>query len=69
MFVLKSGAGFRIFTWIATAAKDFLHQGGLAGLFFFGSDEAFLSYFFVNVLGAVVFFVAFVQMMFYLGGA
>jgi CNT family concentrative nucleoside transporter len=65
-FVLKSGAGFRIFNWIAAAAKDFLHQGGLAATFFFNADS--IAFFFVNVLGAVIFFVAFVQMMFYLGG-
>lgn len=27
LFVLKSGAGFAIFKWIATLASDFLAQG------------------------------------------
>lgn len=64
-FVLKSGAGFSLFHWIATAASDFLANGGRAGTFFF--DATYESFFFVGVLGAVVFFVAFVQMLFYLG--
>ncbi|CED82931.1 Concentrative Na-nucleoside cotransporter CNT1/CNT2 [Phaffia rhodozyma] len=65
IFVLKSEAGLDLFQWIATAAADFLHQGGVAATFFF--ESSFSSYFFVGVLGAVVFFIAFVQMMFYLG--
>ncbi|KAJ6603122.1 Na+ dependent nucleoside transporter C-terminus-domain-containing protein [Mycena sp. CBHHK59/15] len=35
LFVLKSGAGFSIFKWIATLASDFLSEGLVGGAFFF----------------------------------
>ncbi|KAL7411797.1 H+/nucleoside cotransporter [Mrakia frigida] len=65
MFVLKTSAGFDLFKWIALAAADFLKQGGRAGVFFW--DETFSGYFAVGVLSAVIFFIAFINMLFYLG--
>ncbi|KAF4598397.1 hypothetical protein EYR38_006799 [Pleurotus pulmonarius] len=67
LFVLKSGAGFSIFNWIATLASDFLNQGLVGAQFFFDADIIDRHWFFVNTLGTIIFFIAFVQMMYYLG--
>ncbi|KAJ7287375.1 Na+ dependent nucleoside transporter C-terminus-domain-containing protein [Mycena rebaudengoi] len=68
LFVLKSGAGYSLFKWIATAASDFL-ANGLVGAAFFWDQETVDTkhWFFVNTLSTIIFFVAFVQMMYYLG--
>jgi CNT family concentrative nucleoside transporter len=49
LFVLKTGAGFKIFHWIATLAGDFLNQA-LAGAAFFFDQETVATkhWFFVN---------------------
>lgn len=62
LFVLKSDAGFKIFTWIATLASDFLSQAYTAAVFFFDQETVDKHWFFINVLAAIIFFVAFVQM-------
>ncbi|KAI0785574.1 Na+ dependent nucleoside transporter C-terminus-domain-containing protein [Abortiporus biennis] len=67
MFVLKSGAGFSIFKWIAILASDFLAQAEAGAAFFFSQDVVNLHWFFVNTLASIIFFIAFVQMMYYLG--
>ncbi|KAF7298166.1 hypothetical protein HMN09_01038400 [Mycena chlorophos] len=67
LFVLKSGAGFSIFKWIATLASDFLSQALVGAEFFFDADTVNKHWFFVNTLASIIFFVAFVQMMYYLG--
>jgi concentrative nucleoside transporter, CNT family len=67
MFVLKTSAGFSIFTWIATLASDFLNQSQAGATFFFSADVVAKGYFFVNTLAAIIFFVAFVHMLYYLG--
>jgi CNT family concentrative nucleoside transporter len=67
LFVLKSGAGFSIFRWIATLASDFLNQALVGSGFFFDEDVIKKHWFFVNTLGSIIFFIAFVQMMYYLG--
>lgn len=67
MFVLKSGAGFSIFKWIALLASDFLEQSQAGATFFFDAATVAKGWFFVNTLSAIIFFIAFVQMMFYLG--
>ncbi|KAF9497251.1 H+/nucleoside cotransporter [Pleurotus eryngii] len=67
LFVLESGAGFSIFNWIATLASDFLNQGLVGAQFFFDADTVAKHWFFVNTLGTIIFFIAFVQMMYYLG--
>ncbi|EKM53892.1 uncharacterized protein PHACADRAFT_257377 [Phanerochaete carnosa HHB-10118-sp] len=67
MFVLKSGAGFSIFKWIAYLAKDFLAQALQGAAFFFSQDIVNMDWFFVNTLASIIFFIAFVQMMYYLG--
>lgn len=67
LFVLKSSAGFDIFSWIATLAADFLAQSHAGSGFFFDAETTAKGWFFVNTLGAIIFFIAFVQMMYYLG--
>ncbi|OJT05074.1 Solute carrier family 28 member 3 [Trametes pubescens] len=67
MFVLKSGAGFSIFKWIAFLAADFLQQALAGAEFFFDAETITKHWFFVNTLSSIIFFIAFVQMMYYLG--
>jgi len=68
LFVLKSSAGFSIFKWIATLAADFLGQARAGAVFFFDAEVYDVKHwFFVGVLSSIVFFIAFVQMMYYLG--
>ncbi|KAI9437570.1 Na+ dependent nucleoside transporter C-terminus-domain-containing protein [Lactarius indigo] len=68
LFVLKSGAGFHTFKWLATLASDFLAQGLVGAAFFFDVDTVNTKHwFFVNVLSTIIFFIAFVQMLYYLG--
>ncbi|KAJ7072511.1 Na+ dependent nucleoside transporter C-terminus-domain-containing protein [Mycena amicta] len=67
LFVLKSGAGFSIFKWIANLAADFLAQGLVGAAFFFDADTITKHWFFVNTLSCIIFFVAFIQMCYYLG--
>lgn len=50
MFVLKTTAGFDIFTWIATLASDFLNQGQLGVAFFFSQDIADSHWFFASTV-------------------
>jgi len=66
LFVLKTGAGFHLFGWIAQLASDFLAQAIPAAQFFFDADTVAKHWFFVNTLASIIFFVAFVQMMYYL---
>ncbi|KAH9055430.1 Na+ dependent nucleoside transporter C-terminus-domain-containing protein [Lactarius vividus] len=68
LFVLKSGAGFHLFKWLATLASDFLAQGLVGAAFFFDQDTVDNKHwFFVNVLSTIIFFIACVQMLYYLG--
>lgn len=68
LFVLKSQAGFDIFKWTAFLAADFLQQAQAGAIFFFDTDVVITRHwFFVGVLPAIMFFVAFIQMMYYLG--
>jgi len=67
LFVLKTGAGFSIFHWIATLASDFLEQSQAGATFFFDAATVQKGWFFVNTLAAIIFFIAFVQMLYYLG--
>lgn len=41
MFVLRSGAGFSIFNWIAQLASDFLTQAYYGSAFFFDTETVF----------------------------
>jgi CNT family concentrative nucleoside transporter len=50
LFVLKSGAGFSLFNWIATLASDFLNQSGAGATFFFDAATVAKHWFFVNTV-------------------
>lgn len=50
MFVLRSGAGFSIFKWIAFLASDFLAQGLQGAAFFFDATVITYHWFFVNTV-------------------
>ena len=52
LFVLKTGAGFSIFNWIARLAADFLGQAHAGAVFFF--DEASIHWFFVGVVRTLI---------------
>jgi len=67
LFVLKTGAGFSIFNWIATLAADFLNEALAGAVFFFDQNTINSHWFFVNTLASIIFFIAFIQMMYYLG--
>jgi CNT family concentrative nucleoside transporter len=65
LFVLKTGAGYSIFNWIATAASDLLNCGHTGAKFFFDEETINKGWFFVNVLASIIFFIALVQMFYY----
>jgi CNT family concentrative nucleoside transporter len=67
LFVLKTGAGQSIFGWFAQTASDFLNQGPAAAAFFFDAETIAKHWFFVNVLASIIFFIAFIQMLYYTG--
>jgi len=51
LFVLKTGAGFNLFRWLANLASDFLAQGLVGAAFFFDQDTVNTKHwFFVNVV-------------------
>jgi len=51
LFVLKSGAGFHLFKWLANLSSDFLAQGLVGAAFFFDQDTVDNKHwFFVNVV-------------------
>ncbi|MBW0534553.1 hypothetical protein O181_074268, partial [Austropuccinia psidii MF-1] len=67
VLVLKTEAGFHFFNWIAKAATDLLNQGTRAAEFFFSKQVIQNHWFFVNALAAMIFFIAFIQLLYYLG--
>ncbi|KAG2342961.1 hypothetical protein BDR05DRAFT_912529 [Suillus weaverae] len=67
LFVLKTGAGYSLFKYIANLANDFLSQANVGAQFFFDAQTVAKKWFFVNVLSAVIFFIATIQMLYYLG--
>lgn len=67
LFVLKTGAGYSLFKYIANLANDFLSEANVGAQFFFDAETVAKKWFFVNVLSAVIFFIATIQMLYYLG--
>ncbi|KAH9991775.1 Na+ dependent nucleoside transporter C-terminus-domain-containing protein [Russula vinacea] len=71
LFVLKSGAGFHMFRWIATLASDVLNQGLVGSVFSFDQDTVntkhWLSPTWYVILPTIIFSIAFVQLFYYLG--
>lgn len=66
--VVKTKWGESFFSWLANRAKDLLHFSSFGTAFLFDEDFTHLKYFAVSVFPAIVFFAAFVQMVYYLGG-
>ena len=51
LFVLKSGAGFHMFMWLATLASDFLNEGHVGAAFFFDQETVDTKHWlFVNLV-------------------
>ncbi|TIB71279.1 hypothetical protein E3Q18_02502 [Wallemia mellicola] len=67
MFVLKTRAGYDLFNWIITLAKDFLSQSQTATAFFLNDYIVAQKFFLLTTLPAIMFFIAFVQLCYFLG--
>ncbi|KAG2074553.1 hypothetical protein BDR04DRAFT_1070910 [Suillus decipiens] len=67
LFVLKTDVGFSFFKYFADLANDFLSEALVGAEFFFDAETIAKKWFFVNVLSAVIFFIATIQMLYYLG--
>ncbi|RPA85463.1 H+/nucleoside cotransporter [Ascobolus immersus RN42] len=67
LFVLRTGAGFDIFKWISDMARSLLGFASLGTSFLFSEETANLGWFSVNVLPAIIFFIALCQMLFHWG--
>ncbi|KAL4073852.1 Na+ dependent nucleoside transporter C-terminus-domain-containing protein [Scleroderma yunnanense] len=67
LFVLKTGAGYSFFRYIANLAEDFLSEANVGAQFFFDAETIAKHWFFVNTLASIIFFIATVQMLYYLG--
>ncbi|KAF9227300.1 hypothetical protein BS17DRAFT_793807 [Gyrodon lividus] len=67
LFVLKTGAGFSLFRYIADLAYDFLSEAKVGAQFFFDAETVAKNWFFVNTLASIIFFIATVQMLYHLG--
>ncbi|KAF8444663.1 Na+ dependent nucleoside transporter C-terminus-domain-containing protein [Boletus edulis BED1] len=67
LFVLKTGAGYSLFNYIANLAYSFLTEANVGAQFFFDAETIAKKWFFVNTLAAIIFFIATVQMFYYLG--
>ncbi|TIB83600.1 hypothetical protein E3Q10_02324 [Wallemia mellicola] len=65
--VLKTRAGYDLFNWIITLAKDFLSQSQTATAFFLSDDIVGQHFFLLTTLPAIMFFIAFVQLCYFLG--
>ncbi|ODV89952.1 hypothetical protein CANCADRAFT_31062 [Tortispora caseinolytica NRRL Y-17796] len=67
LFVLRTKAGYDIFNFISTMARYLLGFAEEGVAFVTNEETASLSMFFFSVLPAIMFFIAFVQMLYYWG--
>lgn len=67
LFVLRSKAGYDIFDFIAYLAKTLLGFSAAGTQFLFNDKIFSTGYFVINVLPPIIFFVAFVQLLYYWG--
>ncbi|KAL8629451.1 hypothetical protein Q9189_004842 [Teloschistes chrysophthalmus] len=67
LFVLRSGAGYDIFSFISELARDLLGFADQGTAFLTAATVPKLGWFLVTVLPAVIFFVALVQLLYYWG--
>ena len=67
LFVLRTAAGFDIFSFISTLARDLLGFAGDGITFLTDASVAKLDWFFIGVVPPIIFFVALVQMLYHYG--
>ena len=67
LFVLRTGVGYDIFSFISGLATSLLSFAKNGVAFLTSTDIAAFPYFFFSVLPAIIFFVALVQLMYYIG--
>jgi len=67
LFVLRTKAGYDIFNFIAYLAKTLLGFASAGTKFLTNADVYDLGYFLVNVIPPIIFFIAFVQLLYYWG--
>ncbi|KAF8415148.1 Na+ dependent nucleoside transporter C-terminus-domain-containing protein [Terfezia claveryi] len=67
LFVLRTGVGFDIFQFISGLARSLLGFAGKGTAFLTSDTTAALPWFLITVLPAIIFFVAFAQMLYHFG--
>jgi CNT family concentrative nucleoside transporter len=67
LFVLRTGVGYSIFSFIAARAGDFLGFAKDGVAFLTNPDVASLPMFFFGVIPAIIFFISVVQVLYYIG--
>jgi len=65
LFVLRTTAGYDIFNFISTLARELLHFAGDGVAFLTSDDVNNLGYFLTGVVPPIIFFVALVQLLYY----
>lgn len=67
LFVLRTQLGFDIFSWIAARCMDLLGFAKLGTAFLTDTETSLSFWFILNVIPAIIFFVAIVQVLYYIG--
>lgn len=67
LFVLRTQAGYDIFNFVAFLATSLLDFSKHGTEFLFNADALKLGYFILNVIPAIIFFIALVQLLYYWG--
>jgi CNT family concentrative nucleoside transporter len=67
LFVLRTGVGYDIFNFISELARLLLGFAGKGTEFLTNTDTSKLTWFLITVIPAIIFFVAFVQLLYYWG--
>jgi CNT family concentrative nucleoside transporter len=67
LFVLRTGVGFDIFDFISKLARELLGFANKGVIFLTADSVPKLNWFFTGVIPAIIFFVSFVQLLYYWG--
>ncbi|KAH9863779.1 hypothetical protein J1614_009711 [Plenodomus biglobosus] len=67
LFVLRTGVGYDIFNFISELARELLGFAKDGVVFLTDKDVPNLPWFFISVIPAIIFFVSFVQLLYYWG--
>ncbi|KAJ3494407.1 hypothetical protein NLG97_g4099 [Lecanicillium saksenae] len=67
LFVLRTGAGYSIFRFVADRAGDLLGFAHAGVQFLTDEKTANLPWFFIGVIPAIIFFISLVQVLYYIG--